>query len=132
MRQPAAKKGDRIVAMDTHIVLVPTPAGLVPAALPHPFAGGIDAGLSANVRVMGQAAALVGSSATNTSAHLPTSPGTSFQKAPANKGTITLGSPTVRINGSSAARNGDVAVTCNDPADAPVGRVIAVGSVLIG
>ncbi len=36
------------------------------------------------------------------------------------------------INGKQAARNGDTANTCNDPADMPVGTVIAVGTVLIG
>jgi hypothetical protein len=31
-----------------------------------------------------------------------------------------------------AARNGDPAETCNDPADLPVGQVIATGTVFIG
>jgi uncharacterized Zn-binding protein involved in type VI secretion len=31
-----------------------------------------------------------------------------------------------------AARNGDVAETCNDPVDLPAGQIIAVGTVLIG
>jgi uncharacterized Zn-binding protein involved in type VI secretion len=38
----------------------------------------------------------------------------------------------VMINGKMAARNGDTAMTCNDPADLPAGKVIAVGTVLIG
>jgi uncharacterized Zn-binding protein involved in type VI secretion len=38
----------------------------------------------------------------------------------------------VQIGGKPAARNGDVAMTCNDPADAPMGTVIATGTVLIG
>jgi uncharacterized Zn-binding protein involved in type VI secretion len=45
---------------------------------------------------------------------------------------IKIGSPTVKINGKMAARNGDMAQTCNDPVDLPVGQVIAVGTVLIG
>jgi uncharacterized Zn-binding protein involved in type VI secretion len=56
----------------------------------------------------------------------------SFQKPPANKATIRIGSATVKINGKFAARNGDTASTCNDPADLPVGQVIAVGTVFIG
>jgi uncharacterized Zn-binding protein involved in type VI secretion len=36
------------------------------------------------------------------------------------------------INGKPAARNGDPAMTCNDPADLPVGSVVAAGTVLIG
>jgi len=117
---------------DTHVVLVPILGVPVPVPLLHPFSGIINDGVSSNVNIMRSPAATVGSTATNGPAHIPTPPGTGFQKPPANKGTITVGSQTVRINGKSAARNGDIAVTCNDPADAPVGRVVAVGSVLIG
>ena len=132
MREPAAKQGDQILATDTHIVLVPAPGGPVPVPWPHPFRGIINGALSSNVRIMARPAATVGSTAANGPAHVPTSPGTAFQKPPANKGRITLGSQTVRINGKAAARNGDVAETCNDPADAPVGKIVAGGSVLIG
>lgn len=132
MAQPAAKKGDQIVAVDTHIVMVPSPGGPVPTPLPHPFSGILNGALSSDVNIMGMAAAVVGSTADNTPPHIPTPPGTSFQKPPANKGTVQMGSPTVKINGKMAARNGDTAMTCNDPADAPVGTVIAVGTVMIG
>ena len=54
MGRPAAKKGDQIVAVDTHVILIPTAAGTVPTPLPHPFSGVIDGGLSADVNVMGQ------------------------------------------------------------------------------
>ena len=131
MGQPAAKQGDTIVAIDTHIVMVPSP-GPVPTPLPHPFSGTINGGLSSDVNIMGKAAATVDSTADNSPAHIATAPGTSFQKPPANKGTIKMGSATVKINGKAAARNGDVAETCNDPADLPVGNVIAAGTVLIG
>ena len=131
MGQPAAKQGDKIVAVDTHIVMVPgTPP--VPTPLPHPFSGSINGGLSGDVNIMGRPAATVDSTADNSPAHIATAPGTSFQKPPANKGTIKMGSATVKINGKKAARNGDVAETCNDPADLPAGQVIAVGTVMIG
>ena len=131
MGQPAAKKGDQIVGIDTHLVMVPgTPP--VPTPLPHPFAGIINGGLSSDVNIMGQPAATVDSTADNTPPHIPTPPGTSFQKPPSNKATIKLGSQTVKINGKSAARHGDVANTCNDPSDLPVGNVVAVGTVLLG
>jgi uncharacterized Zn-binding protein involved in type VI secretion len=132
MGQPAAKKGDQITATDTHIVMVPSPGGPVPTPLPHPFVGLINGGLSSDVNVMGMAAATVGSTADNTPPHVPTPPGTSFQAPPANKGTIKVGSPTVKINGKQAARNGDIAETCNDPSNLPVGSVIAVGTVMLG
>jgi len=130
MGQPAAKQGDQITAVDTHIVVIPSPPGTSP--LPHPFSGIINGGLSSDVNIMGQPAATVDSTADNTPPHVPSPPGTSFSNPPSNKGTIMLGSPTVKINGKMAARNGDMAKTCNDPTDLPVGTVVAVGTVMIG
>jgi uncharacterized Zn-binding protein involved in type VI secretion len=129
MGQPAAKQGDRITAVDIHIILVPAVVP-VPTPIPHPFAGVIDGGLSNNVNVMGKPAATVGSTATNTPAHIPI--GGPFAKPPTNKGTIIVGSGTVHINGKPAARNGDKAQTCNDPVDLPVGTIVAVGTVMVG
>lgn len=130
MGQPAAKQGDQITGVDTHIIMIPSPGGPVPTPLPHPFAGMLDGSLSPDVKIMGLAAAVVGSTATNTPPHIPQ--GGPFQMPPSNRGQIILGSATVLINGKQAARNGDTANTCNDPADMPVGTVIAVGTVLIG
>jgi uncharacterized Zn-binding protein involved in type VI secretion len=132
MGQPAAKQGDQVVATDTHIVMVPSGPSLAPTPLPHPFTGVISGGLSGDVNIMGMPAATVDSTADNTPPHIPTPPGTSFQKPPSNQGKIQMGSATVKINGKAAARNGDTVMTCNDPADAPVGTVVAVGTVLIG
>lgn len=133
MGQPAAKKGDQIMAIDTHIVMVPAPPGPpVPTPLPHPFAGVVNGGLSSDVNIMGMAAATVDSTADNSPAHVATPPGTSFQAPPANKATIKMGSATVNVNGKKLARNGDTAETCNDPSNLPVGTVIAVGTVLVG
>lgn len=133
MAQPAAKQGDRIVGTDIHIVMVPAPPGPpVPTPLPHPFAGMINGGLSNDVNIMGKPAAVVGSTATNTPSHVPTAPGTGFQKPPADKATIQRGSATVKINGKPAARTGDTAMTCNDPTDLPSGTVVAAGTVMIG
>lgn len=130
MGQPAAKQGDQIVAVDTHMVILPGPTP--PAPLPHPFTGIISGGLSGDVNIMGKPAATVDSTADNTPPHIPTPPGTAFQSPPANTGTIKVGSATVKINGKAAARNGDTANTCNDPTDMPAGTVIAVGTVFIG
>lgn len=132
MGQPAAKQGDQVVALDTHIVMVPSGGGPVPTPLPHPFTGIINGGLSSDVKIMGMPAATVDSTADNTPPHIPTPPGTAFQKPPSNKATIQVGSPTVKINGKMAARNGDTAMTCNDPSDLPAGTVVAVGTVFIG
>jgi uncharacterized Zn-binding protein involved in type VI secretion len=128
--QPAAKQGDQITGVDTHIIMIPSPGGPVPTPLPHPFSGIIDGSLSNDVKIMGMPAATLNSTATNTPPHIPQ--GGPFQAPPSNRGQIILGSATVLINGKGAARNGDTANTCNDPADMPVGTVVAVGTVLIG
>jgi uncharacterized Zn-binding protein involved in type VI secretion len=128
MGMPAAKKGDRVVATDMHLIQPSGPTS--PVLIPHPFTGVIDAELSSDVTIMGVPAATQGSTATNTPRHAPI--GGAFVRPPANRGTIQTGSATVRINGKPAARNGDTALTCNDPADLPVGTVVAVGTVFIG
>jgi uncharacterized Zn-binding protein involved in type VI secretion len=66
----------------------------------------------------------------NTPPHIPQ--GGPFQVPPTNQGRIITGSATVLINGKQAARNGDTAMTCNDPTDMPVGTVVATGTVFIG
>jgi uncharacterized Zn-binding protein involved in type VI secretion len=132
MGQPAAKQGDQITAVDTHIVMVPSPSGPIPTPLPHPFAGIIDGGLSTNVNIMGMPAATESSTASNQPPHIPTPPGTSFQIPPTNQAIILRGSATVRINGKGAARAGDTAQSCGDPAPNPGATVIASGTVFIG
>lgn len=132
MGLPAATQGHAVVAVDTHVVLVPTSGGPVPTPLPHPFAGKLDGGLVSSVKIAGQPAAVVGSTASNSPAHTPTPPGTSFQTPPANRGTVQMGSTSVRIGGQAAARASDPVATCNDPADAPVGQIVAAGTVRIG
>lgn len=127
MGQPAAKQGDRITATDTHTIQTSSGAQ---SQVPHPFSGVLDGGLSRNVRIQRRAAATVGSTATNTPPHMPI--GGSFVKPPSNKGAVSTGSATVRINGKPAARNSDKAFTCNDPTDLEVGTVVATSTVRIG
>ncbi len=132
MGQPAAKQGDQVIAVDIHIVMVPSPSGPVPTPLPHPFSGMLDGNLSQNVNVMGMPAATAGSTADNQPPHLPTPPGTAFQIPPTNKATIIKGSGTVMINGKPAARLGDTVQTCADPAPNTSGQLMASSTVLIG
>jgi len=133
MGQNAAKQGDRIKAVDSHLV---QPASGPPVATPFPFDGPLSSGLSGNVRIGGQWAATVDSAATNTPPHPLPPPGAVFVFPPSNRGTIKQGSATVKINGKAAARNGDAAATCNDtpaqPVDLPIGKVVAIGTVRIG
>ncbi|MHC5258234.1 PAAR domain-containing protein [Streptomyces sp. UC4497] len=128
MGQPAAKKDDKVTATDTHMIQPPGTAPPVPT--PHPFSGTLDGGLSGDVTIMGSPAAVKGSTATNSPAHLPI--GGTFVKTPADKAKVTGGSGTVKINGKPAVRNSDTAETCNDPKDLPAGTVVATGTVMIG
>ena len=131
MGQPAAKQGDHVIAVDTHIVMIPSPGGPVPTPLPSPFAGMIMGGLSSNVKIMGMPAATLGSTADNLPPHIPQ--GGPFQKPPSNQGTVQTGSQTVLINDKGAARNADPAMTCNDPADAPTSSIVTGSpTVMIG
>jgi uncharacterized Zn-binding protein involved in type VI secretion len=132
MGKPIGRQGDQVAAVDTHIVLVPTAGGPVPTPLPHPFAGPLTSALSTSVQANGKPVATVDSIAQNQPPHLPTPPGVSFQKPPANQGTVLLGSATVKAGGKMVARAGDPVKTCNDPADAPAGQIIAAGTVLVG
>ena len=128
MSPSAAKQGDSVLALDTH--LVQPPGSVPPVPGPYPFNGVIDDGVSTDVTIEGMAAAMLGSTATNTPPHIPI--GGTFVNPPTNQGTIISGSATVTINGSPAARAGDTATTCNDPVPLPVGTVEAVGTVSIG
>jgi len=126
MGMTAAKQGDQVTASDMHMIV--TSSGTV--LTPHPFNGVLNGNLSPSVNIMGRPAATVGSTATNTPPHAPI--GGSFQKPPANRGTIQSGSGSVFVNGRPAARHGDTAMTCNDPADLSAGKVVATGTVMIG
>src|SRR5262245_40130043 len=95
----AARKLDPVSALDTHIVNVPSPTGAVPTPLPHPFSGRLLIDISPDVLINRRGAATVDSIAINQPPHVPTPPGTSFVRPPSNRGTVQIGSLTVRING---------------------------------
>lgn len=133
MGLPAATEGAQVVGVDTHIVLVPSPGGPVPTPLPHPFSGAVRSGVVPTVTIGGKAVATLDSVAVNSPAHLPTPPGTAFQRPPANQGVVAMASTTVLAGGKGIARVGDQVRTCNDPADAPVGTIVGpAGTVLVG
>lgn len=133
MGLPVATMSSQVVGVDTHIVMVPTPGGPVPTPLPHPFSGTIQTAVVTTVHVGGQPIATMDSVAVNNPPHLPTPPGTMFQKPPANQGSVTMASTTVLAGGKGVARVGDQVTTCNDPADAPVSSIVGpAGTVMIG
>jgi len=127
---PAAKEGDKVLGLDTHIINIPSPGGPVPTPMPMPFSGTLNGNLCSTVLIENKPAATKGSTADNLPAHIPT--GGPFQKNPSNKATVKMGSGKVLFQHKEAARLGDPADTCNDPADAPNGTVIGTGTVLIG
>jgi len=132
MGQPAAKQGDKVVAIDAHVVVTPTPAGPAAAPASFPFSAPLTGGLSADVKIGGLPAATVGSSGDNVPPHLVPPP-LFFQVPPSNHAVVQAGSTTVFINGKGAARSGDPAQTCSEiPPGVPVGKVVAVGTVLVG
>jgi len=134
MGQPAAKMGDQVVGVDTHIIMIPSPGGPVPTPLPHPFSGKIMSACSQDVYINGKPAATKDSIANCIPPHIPQ--GGPFQTPPTNQGTVQMGSQTVKINGQDAARSGDSVKTCNDPQPAPTSNIVAVPvpmkTVLIG
>ena len=134
---PAAKEGDHVVAVDTHLC-----SG---APMPVPFDGLLHAKLSPNVLAQHRHLAVPGpghhpqqghgavdvSKATTTPPHVPP-PGTRFDIPPRNTARVVERKATVFVNHKPFARHDDKAETCNDPADAAVGRIVATGTVLVG
>jgi uncharacterized Zn-binding protein involved in type VI secretion len=130
MGLPAAKRGDQVVGVDTHVLLIPSPGGPVPTPTPLPFSGVLADALCSTVLVEHQPVATVDSVANNLPPHLPL--GGPFQTPPSNKGSVSAGSSTVLIEHKAAARATDTVRCCNDPADSDTGHVIAVSTVLVG
>jgi uncharacterized Zn-binding protein involved in type VI secretion len=130
MGVPGAKQDDEVVGLDTHIIMIPSPAGPVPTPMPMPFVGKLSGALSTTVKIDNKPAAVKGSTAQNQPQHIPA--GGPFQNPPSNQATVKAGSATVKFDGQAAARLGDTADTCNDPQDAPNGVIVAAGTVLIG
>jgi uncharacterized Zn-binding protein involved in type VI secretion len=128
MSRPVAKQGDRVVAMDTHLVIPET--GGAPVVVQIPFDGALDTNLSADVIAEHRPIALLDSVATQTPGHVVAPK--SFVKPPSNRARVVIGAPTVLANQRPVARAGDLAETCNDPEDLPVGTIVASGTVLSG
>ena len=130
MGVPSAKEGDKVVGLDIHVIMIPSPAGPVPTPIPMPFTGQLDGALASSVLIDNKHAAVKGSTATNQPSHIPA--GGPFQTPPTNKGTVDMGSDSVFFDNEKAARMGDIVKTCNDPTEAPNGVIIATGTVLVG
>ncbi len=117
------------MGLDTHIVLIPSPAGPVPTPMAIPFSGPIADHLSSTVFVDNMPAAIVGSQAHNMPVHIPM--GGPFQRSPLNIATVKQGSPTVITGDGAIARAGDPAECCNDPVDTVTGHIVVAQSTVI-
>ena len=71
MGQPAAKKGDQVVATDTHIVMSRRPAAPFRRRCRTRSSGSSTARLASDVNIEGKPAAVEGSTATNVPWHVP-------------------------------------------------------------
>jgi RHS repeat-associated protein len=136
----ASKWFDPVLGVDTHIVLVPSPAGPVPTPLPNPFVGmvfdpaGMAFGMAFGAATGGVSFTLVnglpvtntGTGATNTMTmpHIP-APGP-FAKPPSNDADLMFGGLKVTFGGSQVVRLGDIALSCNDPIKLPVSVVLVI------
>jgi uncharacterized Zn-binding protein involved in type VI secretion len=128
MPKAVAKKGDRITATDTHLV-IPASGG-PPVPTPLPYNGVLQQDLCTSVFSQQQAVAVVGSTSVMSPGHIVAP--NSFANPPSNEGHVFIASQTVYAEHKAVARDGDVAKTCNDPTDLPVGTVVASGSVYAG
>jgi len=130
MGKPVAKQGDRVVGIDTHIVMIPSPGGPVPTPMPFAFSGPLQDSLSSTTFIDNKGVAVKGSGASNTPSHIPV--GGSFQKPPSNHATVSSGSATVFVDNKPVARASDTAKCCNDPNDGDTGLVVATGKAFAG
>jgi len=121
MGKAAAKYGDSISVSEQH----PTVVGNTTSSSNYTFTASINGGLSTNVLVMGQPAAVNGSTANSTPEHKPPVPGGTITPSANNDGAVNGGSTSVLINGKGMARHGDNASGCSNAVPPfPVGSVV--------
>jgi uncharacterized Zn-binding protein involved in type VI secretion len=127
MGSPGAKRGDSVVGLDLHLVIVPP--STVPTSMTLPFGGELSSDLGAHVFIDNRAAATQGSRAVARPPHV--APGT-IVRPPSNDGVVRSGSGSVFIEGRQAARDGDPVDTCTDLPSGAASRIVATGRVFIG
>jgi len=122
-----AKQDDKVIGVDTHILMEPSPSGAVPTPFSHPFVGALKEDLAASVKIWNNKVATKNSVAKHLAGHVPTGPGP-FQKTPDNKGKVTGGTEkSVKANGKEVAVIGSSVTTCNDIGMRDNSKVIAAG-----
>ena len=114
----AAKHFDPLVGVDTHIILIPSPAGPIPTPLPHPYVGMLFdpmdyvPKLGASVYINGLPRGVAGSNGKALPPHIPM--GGPFAKPPSNESEIFMGSATVLVDGEPQSSLGMPVLSCQD------------------
>ena len=122
-----AKQDDKVVGLDTHIIMIPSINGEVPTPIPHPFTGQLKEKLEDCVKIGYKKVAVKGSVAKHGTGHIPQGP--RFQSQPKNKGEITGGTePSVKVKGKEIAVLGSSVSTCSDVGERENSKVIAAGT----
>ena len=125
-----AVEGDKVIGMDTHIMVVPAGNTTTTVPLPHPFIGKLNDKLSKDVSIKDIKCATKDSVAKHDDSMHMQLPGTiKFQNNPKKEGNVTGGtSSKVKINGKEAAVIGSQVTTCNDMGMQNNSTVVAMGA----
>jgi RHS repeat-associated protein len=114
----ACKHMDPLVGIDTHITLIPSPAGPIPTPLPNPYVGMVFDPmdyvpfLGATVKINGLPRGIAGGSGQALPPHLPLAG--PFAKPPSNESEIFMGSATVVADGSPQSFLALPVLSCQD------------------
>ena len=115
---PALKHMDMMTGFDTHIVLIPSPAGPIPTPLPHPYVGMLMDPMDyapvvgATVLINGVPRANAGTAGIAFVPHIPM--GGPFLKPPSNESEMFMGSSTVLVEGEPQSFATCPALSCQD------------------
>ena len=125
-----AVEGDKVMGMDTHIMVVPAGNTTTTVPLPHPFIGKLKDKLAKDVTIKDKKCAVKDSVAKHDDSMHMQLPGTiKFQNNPKKEGKVTGGtSSKVKIEGKEAAVIGSQVTTCNDMGMQNNSTVIAMGA----
>src|SRR5512137_1836516 len=114
----AAKHLDPLLGIDTHIIMIPSPAGPIPTPLPHPYVGMVFDPmdyvpmLGASVYINGLPRGVAGSNGQALPPHIPM--GGPFMKPPTNESEIFMGSATVVVDGDPQSFLAMPVLSCQD------------------
>ncbi|MCQ2584697.1 MAG: phage baseplate assembly protein V [Treponema sp.] len=124
-----ATEDDKVMGLDTHMMVIPAGMSTATVPLPHPFIGKINDKVSKDVKIKDKGVAVKGSKAKHDDSMHMQLPGTiKFQNNPKKEGEVTGGTGSkVKVNGKEVAVIGSQVTTCNDMGMQNNSTIIAVG-----